>query len=94
MTSHISTGPGWSGFGPKLALSYNSDSGNGLFGLGWSLSLSLMNRKTNQGLLKRQDGGQYQVDSDVNLSSGALDLVPIPTNDSQAHWILRDVSSR
>ena len=35
----ISTRPGRSGFGPQLALSYDSGSGNGPFGFGWSLSL-------------------------------------------------------
>ncbi|MCE8427714.1 MAG: hypothetical protein J5U19_04895 [Candidatus Methanoperedens sp.] len=33
----IFTSPGRSGFGPQLSLSYDSGSGNGPFGFGWSL---------------------------------------------------------
>jgi hypothetical protein len=39
ITVPIATSPGRSGFGPKLALSYDSGAGNGPFGFGWSLSL-------------------------------------------------------
>ena len=39
MTVPIATSPGRSGFGPQLALTYDSGSGNGPFGFGWSLSL-------------------------------------------------------
>src|SRR4051812_28373460 len=35
----IALSPGRSGFGPQLALSYDSGAGNGPFGFGWSLSL-------------------------------------------------------
>lgn len=33
----LATSPGRSGFGPQLSLSYDSGSGNGPFGFGWSL---------------------------------------------------------
>jgi hypothetical protein len=39
MTVPIAASPGRSGFGPQLSLSYDSGSGNGPFGFGWSLSL-------------------------------------------------------
>jgi hypothetical protein len=39
MTVPIATSPGRGGFGPQLALSYDSGAGNGPFGLGWSLGL-------------------------------------------------------
>src|SRR5262249_38615718 len=39
MTVPIATSPGRSGFGPQLSLTYDSGSGNGPFGFGWSLSL-------------------------------------------------------
>src|SRR4051794_16084229 len=42
--------PGRSEFGPQLSLSYNSGSGNGVFGLGWGLSLPSVTRKTDKGL--------------------------------------------
>src|ERR1700722_16481212 len=38
-TIPIASSPGRSGFGPKLALSYNSGAGNGPFGFGWTLPL-------------------------------------------------------
>src|ERR687895_2523721 len=39
MSVPIYTSPGRSGFGPQLSLSYDSGSGNGPFGFGWSLSV-------------------------------------------------------
>lgn len=38
----LAVNPGRSGFGPKLELSYDSGSGNGQFGFGWSLCLTRM----------------------------------------------------
>lgn len=45
----IATGLGRSGFAPQLSLSYDSGAGNGPFGLGWSLSLPSITRKTDKG---------------------------------------------
>jgi RHS repeat-associated protein len=73
MTVPIAVSPGRSGFAPQLSLSYDSGSGNGLFGLGWSLSLPAITRKTDKGLPKYQDADE----SDVFILSGAEDLVPI-----------------
>ncbi|MCC6916988.1 SpvB/TcaC N-terminal domain-containing protein [Nitrosomonas sp.] len=73
MTIPIATSPGRSGFGPQLALSYDSGSGNGPFGFGWSLSLPSITRKTDKGLPQYLDA----VDSDVFILSGAEDLVPV-----------------
>ena len=42
--------PGRGGFAPQLALSYDSGSGNGPFGFGWSLALPAITRKTDRGL--------------------------------------------
>src|SRR5438876_3541157 len=67
MTVPIPTSPGRSGFGPQLALSYDSGSGNGPFGFGWSLSIPAITRKTDKGLPQYQDAGE----SDVYLLSGA-----------------------
>src|ERR1700677_1345550 len=46
MTIPIALSPGRSGFGPQLSLSYDSGTGNGPFGLGWSLSLPEITRRT------------------------------------------------
>src|SRR5438477_2112119 len=51
----IATSPGRSGFGPKLALSYDSGAGNGIFGMGWGLSLPSITRKTDKGLPRYRD---------------------------------------
>jgi hypothetical protein len=69
----IATSPGRSGFGPQLSLSYDSGSGNGPFGFGWSLSLPAITRKTDRGLPQYQDAEE----SDVFILSGTEDLVPI-----------------
>ncbi|NHF73487.1 SpvB/TcaC N-terminal domain-containing protein [Paracoccus xiamenensis] len=62
--------PGRAGFAPSLALSYDSASGNGLFGFGWSLSLPRIARRTAKGV-------PLYDDSDVFVLSGAEDLVPV-----------------
>ena len=72
----IATTPGRSGFGPQISLFYDSGSGNGLFGFGWSLSLPSITRKTDKGLPKYYDADK----SDVFILSGAEDLVPVLVN--------------
>src|SRR6185369_10750399 len=74
----IATTPGRSGFGPQLALSYDSGAGNGPFGLGWTLSLPAITRKTDKGLPTYLDAE----DSDDFILSGSEDLVPVLTNDA------------
>lgn len=60
------------GLSPALSLAYNSGAGNGVFGLGWSLSSPSIKRKTDKGLPQYLDAS----DSDVFLFSEAEDLVP------------------
>lgn len=60
------------GTSPALNLSYGSGSGNGVFGLGWSISLPSIKRKTDKKLPQYFD----HIDSDVFLFSEAEDLVP------------------
>ena len=79
MTVPIAVSPGRSGFGPQLALSYDSGAGNGPFGLGWNLSLPAITRKTDKGLPKYQDADE----SDVFILSGAEDLVPAFDNNGE-----------
>jgi RHS repeat-associated protein len=73
MSVPIATSPGRSGFGPQLSLSYDSSSGNGPFGFGWSLDLPAITRKTDKGLPQYRDADE----SDVYILSGAEDLVPV-----------------
>ena len=46
----IYTTSGHQDFHPQLSLSYNSGAGNGPFGLGWSLPVPAITRKTDKGL--------------------------------------------
>ncbi len=83
MTVPITTSPGRSGVGPSLSLSYDSGTGNGPFGFGWSLGLPTITRKTDKGLPRYHDADE----SDVFLLSGAEDLVPVFRQDSERTWI-------
>ncbi len=84
MSVPIAVSPGRSGFAPQLALSYDSGSGNGAFGLGWDVGLPIISRKTQKGLPQYDGLPKYQdgadADSDVFLLSGAEDLVPVLKN--------------
>ncbi len=73
LTVPVATSPGRSEFGPKLSLAYDSGSGNGPFGFGWSLSLPAIARKTDKGLPQYRD----REESDVYILSGGEDLVPV-----------------
>ncbi|WP_408182136.1 SpvB/TcaC N-terminal domain-containing protein [Paraburkholderia dipogonis] len=83
MSVPIATSPGRSGFEPQLSLSYDSATGNGPFGFGWSLSLPSITRKTDKGLPQYFDA----VDSDVFILSGAEDLVPVYRQDPDGTWV-------
>jgi RHS repeat-associated protein len=60
------------GVSTSLTLSYCSGAGNGIFGLGWNLSLGSIKRKTDKGLPQFLDA----IESDVFLFSESEDLVP------------------
>jgi RHS repeat-associated protein len=79
MSVPIATSPGRGGFGPQLELSYDSGAGNGPFGLGWSLALPSIKRKTDKGLPRYQDDQE----SDVFVLACAEDLVPISGTDGR-----------
>ncbi|NET56082.1 MAG: toxin [Symploca sp. SIO2E6] len=57
------------GFEPQLSVEYSSGSGNGTFGLGWSLAIPNISRKTSKAIPKYDD-------TDTFLISNAEDLVP------------------
>jgi RHS repeat-associated protein len=72
----IQVPPGRHGIGPQLSLGYSTGNGNGPFGLGWTLSVPGVSRKTSHGLPRYRDVPDAG-DSDVFVLSGAEDLVPV-----------------
>jgi RHS repeat-associated protein len=86
-TVPIATSPGRSGFGPQLALAYDSGAGNGPFGSGWSLGLPSITRQTEKGVPEYLDGDE----SDVFILSGAEDLVPVLRADG-TRWVDDDAA--
>jgi Salmonella virulence plasmid 65kDa B protein len=83
LTVPIATSPGRSGFGPQLSLSYDSGSGNGPFGFGWSLSLHAITRKTDKGV------PVYRQEPDGTWVAGH----PGYSRDPDGLWV-RDTSGR
>jgi hypothetical protein len=83
MTVPIVASPGRFGFGRQLSITYNSGSGNGPFGFGWSLSVPAITRKTDKGLPQYFDAA----DSDVFILSGAKDLVPVYRQEIDGSWV-------
>ena len=90
MSVPIATSPGRSGFGPQLSVSYDSGAGNGIFGLGWNLSLPSITRKTDKGLPRYWDAYWDAEKADVFILSGAEDLVPVLKADGTVDETLRD----
>src|SRR5438477_5868189 len=68
--------PGRNGFQPQLNLVYSTGNGNGPFGLGWSLSIPGVSRKTSKGVPRYRDGAPLK-DRDTFILSSAEDLVPV-----------------
>lgn len=66
----IAVPPGRAGHEPKLALSYNSGSGNGHFGIGWTMSLPAISRQIDKGQ------PTYSA-NDILIYSNGEELVPI-----------------
>jgi RHS repeat-associated protein len=68
---------GRNGFQPQLSLIYSTGNGNGPFGLGWTLSIPGVSRKTSRGIPQYGDEHGPPSERDVFLLSGAEDLVPV-----------------
>ena len=66
-------------FAPSLALTYDTGAGQGPFGLGWSVDLPVITRKTDRGLPMYADN----IDSDVFLLFGVEDLVAVAGPDGR-----------
>jgi RHS repeat-associated protein len=79
----ITVPPGRSDFQPELSLNYSTGSGNGPFGLGWSISVPNVSRKISKGIPRYHDQFDAQgnpiwhEDEDVFILSGAEDLVHV-----------------
>ncbi len=63
--------PGRNGFQPQLSLVYSTGYGNSPFGLGWSLNVPGIERKSSKGV------PAYDDDKDVFILSGSEDLVAV-----------------
>ncbi|MET8454591.1 SpvB/TcaC N-terminal domain-containing protein, partial [Streptomyces sp. NPDC005209] len=72
LTIPLALSPGRPGATPQLALTYNSGTGNGRWGIGWDLSLASVTRRTDRGLPRYRD---VAPDSDDHLLLGQ-ELVP------------------
>ncbi|MGD1841645.1 MAG: SpvB/TcaC N-terminal domain-containing protein [Thermonemataceae bacterium] len=77
--------PGRNGFSPSLALSYSSGGGNSAFGLGWSVSYPMIQRKTDKKLPTYQQ-------EDTFMFSGAEDLVPLLERDA-GEWKKKSINN-
>lgn len=69
-------------FAPSISLNYNSGTGNGPFGLGWSLDFPSIQRKTGDRLPLYEDKDE----SDIFMITGAEDLVPMLQQDQSGNW--------
>lgn len=68
------------GFEPNLVLGYSSGAGNSAFGIGFSLSLPSISRRTEKGI-PRYDSTDVFVLSDVGA------LVPVAVQDATGAWV-------
>ena len=73
----IPTSPGRGGLNPQLSLAYSSGAGNGAFGLGWSLSMASITRRTDKRLPCYADDEE----NDVFILHEMEDLVPYLVHD-------------
>lgn len=85
LTIPLAASPGRSGFGPDLSLSYDSGSGNGIYGIGWNLASRSVTRKTEKGFPKYRR--RELQECDVFILSGAEDLVPFLILNGEGNWV-------
>src|SRR3989440_2815887 len=76
-TVPIALPPGRNGFQPQVNLVYSTGNGNGPYGLGWSLSIPGVSRKTSRGIPRYRNERGPLSERDTFLLSGAEDLVPV-----------------
>src|SRR5689334_10068993 len=85
-TVPIALPPGRNGFEPQLNLVYSTGNGNGPFGLGWSLSIPGVSRKTSRGIPRYADERGPFSERDTFLLSGSEDLVPVAETAGATHF--------
>ncbi len=92
-TIPLSVTKGRNSFYPSLSLHYNSGLGNGPFGIGWSLGLASIQRKTDKGIPRYFDQLELHSEAerpDVFVLSGAEDLVPYLFKDDNGNWQVKE----
>ena len=82
--------PGRSGFTPQLQLSYDTGLGDGEFGMGFSIGLPSITRRTDRGCPIYDD----QADADTFVLSESEDLVPFLTADGHVAHKLRTIQGK
>src|SRR5688500_16287336 len=76
-TVPIALPPGRNGLQRELTLGYSTGNGNGPFGLGWSLGIPGVRRKTSHGVPRYRNYNPDLSERDTFILSGAEDLVPV-----------------
>jgi hypothetical protein len=79
-TVPIALPPGRNGFQPQLNLVYSTGTGNSPYGLGWSLSIPGVSRKTSKGIPRYDDA------TDTFVLSGAEDLVAVEDQERMTRY--------
>ncbi len=82
----LKAAPGRAGFAPQLVLRYNGGWGNGALGMGWRLDLPGIQRQTDKGLPRYDDGP----DGDHFITIGGDELVLVETLDAGAVRVYRE----
>jgi RHS repeat-associated protein len=85
LTLPLGFSAGRSGVAPSHALAYDSGSGNGPFGIGWSLATPCITRKTDKGLPRYRP--VEIAECDVFILSGSDDLVPVLLERELDVWV-------
>jgi RHS repeat-associated protein len=68
---------------PALALHYDSGHGHGPFGIGWTIDIPNIARRTDKGLPRYADA----TESDIFILSGQEDLVPVLAQQPDRTWL-------
>src|ERR687885_2356447 len=76
-TVPIALPPGRNGFQPQLNLIYSTGNGNGPYGLGWSLTIPGVSRKTSKGIPRYRNDPRSRYEDDTFILSGTEDLIPV-----------------